>query len=224
MIRLMLMLFGVLFTSLWRPDDAPPDDPPGDGGDDGTDETGRHKDPTAEEIYEQYKAGRLHTQDDLEHEAGKRIEREKRKSKDATEEAERKAREKALEEQGEHKAISEQRQEDIVKRDATIAERDATIDALNEQITALSTHRKANEDRATALMENVPESVKELLADRDPLKQLEWLDKNPELAGPADANRPRGSRPTGKPGTPKQNTDGEEAAKAEHRRGARAAM
>lgn len=222
MIRLMLMLFGVLFTSLWRPDDAPPDDPPGDGG---TDETGRHKAPTAEEIYAQYKAGKLHTQDDLEHEAGKRLKREKRSSEEAKEEAERKAREQALEEQGEHKAISEQRQQTIVEREATIGQRDTRIEELEGQIQTLQTHRKANEDRATALMENVPESVKELLADRDPLKQLEWLDKNPELAGLTDANRPRGSRPTGRAATNgSRNTEGEEAAKAEHRRGAQAAM
>jgi hypothetical protein len=57
------------------------------------------------------------------------------------------------------------------------------------------------------------------------LKQLDWLDKHPELAGISNG-KPKGSPPTG-PARRKNNdgnTEHDEAAKAQHRQGAHAAM
>ena len=177
----------------WALKDDPPsdDDPPGDDTEDKDDDK-------ETKPFVAFATQKEHD-DYLERMLKERLERKDKKQADEKAETERLAREKALEEQGEHKAIAEQRQETIVQKDATIAERDARIAELEGQVESLGTHRKANEERVAALMKDVPESVKELLSDRDPLKQLEWLDKNPELAGLKAPDRgPRGSRETGR--------------------------
>lgn len=154
-----------------------------------------------------------------------RLERKDRKLAEEKEATERAAREKALEEQGEFKSIAEQKKEELVERDATISEKDTRIAELEAELEAMKPHRESNEARAKEMMENVPESVKELLADRDPLKQLEWLDKNPELSGVSNG-KPKGSPATG-PVRRKNNdasAEQDEAAKQQHRQGAHAAM
>lgn len=215
MFRLMFMLFGFMLSWMLDTDDGgdPPDDPPKDPPDD----------PPAKP-YLAFDTKQEHD-DYLETTLKERLERKDRKLAEQKEATERAAREKALEEQGEYKSIANQRQETIVEKDATISEKDTRIAELEADLEAMKPHRESNEARAKEMMENVPESVKELLADRDPLKQLEWLDKNPELSGVSNG-KPKGSPATG-PVRRKNNdasAEQDEAAKQQHRQGAHAAM
>jgi hypothetical protein len=189
MFRLMFVLFGWMLSSLLETDGGG-DPPAGDGGD--------AKDDPPAEPFKAFASKQEHD-DYVEGVLKERLERKDRKAKEEREAAERQAREKALQEQGEYKTVAEQRQETIVQKDAAISERDDRIEKLEADLEAMKPHRETNERRAAELMQNVPDSVKELLSDRDPLKQLEWLDKNPDLAGlsQGNGNRPRGSRPTG---------------------------
>lgn len=220
MFRLMMMLFAFMFSWMLEADGGgnPPEDNGDKGG--GSDEDDGKKD----EPFLAFSTEKEHD-DYLERILKERLARKERKLVEDREKVEREAREKALQEQGEYKTVAEQRQQTIVEKDAAISERDERIVKLEADIAAMKPHREANEKRVAELMENVPESVKELLADRDPLKQLEWLDKNPELAGLAQASgRPRGSRPTGKAAKTNENPERDEQAKADHRRAAHAAM
>lgn len=209
-----LKAFGALLALVWSwaiKDEPPADDPPADD---------PPSDDPPEKPFVAFATQKEHD-DYLERMLKDRLERKDKKLADEKAETERKAREKALEEQGEHKAIAEQRQETIVQKDALVAEKDTRIQTLEAELStlkeSLEPHRKANEERVNALMQNVPESVKELLADRDPLKQLEWLDKNPELAGlsgTTNGDRPRGSRETGRPRRDRgQDTDADKQAR-----------
>lgn len=219
-----MMLFGVLFTSLWRPDDAPPDDPSSDGSDDDKDDTGRHKAPTAEEIYEQYKAGKLHTQNDLEHEAGKRLEREQRKAKEAQEETERKAKEDALKEQGKYQEMYENQATDLTEKNNRIQE----LEAKETEAGEWKTKYEDLETRYSKLIEDrlavVPEPFQPLLETMSVTQRADWLDTNAEKLQGYVNGKAKGPGFTGKGGPAKENPEREEAAKAEHRRAAHAAM
>lgn len=188
MFRLMFMLFGFMLSWMLETDDGgdPPDDPPKDPPEDPKDEKPFLAFASKEE-HDQYLETTLKT----------RLERKDRKLAEEKEATERAAREKALEEQGEFKSIAEQKQETIVEKDATISEKDTRIAELEATTVELTPHRESNEARAKEMMENVSEAVKELLEDKDPLKQLDWLDKHPEHAGISNG-RPKGSRATGK--------------------------
>lgn len=127
-----------------------------------------------------------------------RLSREEKKREEAERKAREEAEQKALEDNQEYKELAEKRQETIVGKDATLQERDDRIAELEGQVEAMKPYQDMAAKRVEAMLEEVPESVKELLADREPIQQLEWLEKNPKLSHKA----------LGMPHTPKPEENG----------------
>lgn len=176
MFRLMMLLFSFLVSSAWRPSEAggsseatPPEDNE-DGKPQGeSDEKPDNKD----DDKDQFTAA-------VEHEVGKRLERERRRQEREREEAERKARENALKEQEDWKKLAEERTNTIEANDKRIKElegAESERDSLNERVQALEAQLKGvMEDKVAA----VPELYRPFVEDMSVEKQAEWLKQNAE--------------------------------------------
>jgi multidrug efflux pump subunit AcrA (membrane-fusion protein) len=186
MFRLVLFLFSFMFSSLWRPD-PPADDPPKDDP------------PKADPPKDDPPAGRF-TQEDVDRIVSERLDRERRKTERESEEAQRKAREDALKEQGKYKEIAEQHA-------STIAERDGRIQELEAAETERDDYKQKFEDlekRYAKLIEDrlsvVPEPFRPLLEQMSVTERADWLEKNAEKLGTVSGERkPNGSRPSPRP-------------------------
>lgn len=101
------------------------------------------------------------------------------------------AAEKALAEQGQFKQLAEQRAADIERKDAKIAELTATVNALTVyRDFAVSALEKRKEAMPEALRKRVPDFG-------DPLKELQYIEENPDLFTPSrkapDLNQGQGN-------------------------------
>lgn len=169
-----------------------------------------------DEVFQLYKEGKLHTQDDVERQIHKRVGREKEKAERSKQQAQRQAREKALQDQEDWKKLAEERTETITEKDQRISELEtveAERDQANERVATL-------EKRLSGVIKDKLELVDELyrpfLKDMPVEKQADWLEKNAEKLG-APNGKPAGSRPTGRPAPPPRQESDKEAREAQRR-------
>lgn len=149
---------------------------------------------------------KVFTQAELDRIVADRLAREKTQREKAATKAREEAEAKALEEQKEYQQLAEKRQQKI-------ADLEAEVQSLNESLSELEPkakkYQETLEKRLEAEMEGVPEHIQSLLADRDPVDQLDWLTENREQVSPQE-ERPTGSRPSPQPsGQPIHQTDKE---------------
>jgi hypothetical protein len=216
MLRLILALFALVFASLWRPSEAPPagdGDGDGDGdvdGDEGGKDGDGDKEPTAEELLELYKSGKLYDQKKFDHEVGERLARERRKQA-SEKEAERKRQEaEKLKEQKKYKELSESLTNQLSEKDKTISEREATISELEGLKATNEAYEKELKAILDAQKKDAPDYIKELLETKSLTEQLEYVRKYGEQWS---------GKPSGSQRVPRQNrgTQGNEEEEKEAR-------
>jgi myosin heavy subunit len=103
-----------------------------------------------------------------------RLQREARKREDAERKASEAAREKALQENEQYKELAEERARKIAELEGSIGELSPFKDRSERYEATLKAQLEAQ-------MEAVPEHIKKLLADRDPVDQLSYLTENREV-------------------------------------------
>jgi hypothetical protein len=185
MFRLMLFLFSFMLSSLWRPGDPPADDPPKD-------------DPPKDDPPKDDPPAGKFTQEDVDRIVSERLDRERRKTERESEEAQRKAREDALKEQGKYKEIAEQHASTIEEHKKRISE----LEAKEAEAGGWKTKYEELEGRYGKLIEDrlsvVPEPYRPLLEQMSVTERADWIEKNAEKLGSVE-RKPNGSRPSPRP-------------------------
>jgi chromosome segregation ATPase len=145
-----------------------------------------------------------------------RLARKDRKLAEEKAEAERAAREKALQDQEDWKRLAEERTQTIEAKEKRISELESVEgerDGANERVATLE---KRLQGLIKPQLEQVPELYRPFLADMPVEKQAEWLEKNAEKLGTQHGNgRPAGSRPTGRAAKPPRQESDKEAREAQ---------
>lgn len=127
---------------------------------------------------------RKFSQADVDRIVKERIEREKAKADTAAQKAAREAEAKALADQGEFKKLAESRGQELAEANKRLEE----LDALKKDNARLS---KALADQIAAQTKDLPDYLRELLASKDPVSQMDWLTANADkLKTPAAAAAP----------------------------------
>lgn len=116
-------------------------------------------------------SGNVFTQDDVDRIVSERLERERKKTTEATEKQKRADDEKRLAEQNEFKTLAEQRAARIAELETAAQSAHATTETIKRYETALQAYRDAQ-------FAGVPDHIKELLKDRPIDQQIDWLSKN----------------------------------------------
>lgn len=209
MFRLVLMLFGFMLSWMLDTDDggdpSNDDDPP--EGDKPDEPYKRLEFKSAEEEQAYY--------DKMFRERDGRI-REKIREEERAE-VEKDLKNKAAKEKEDYKQLYETAEETVNKQKTRISELEgkaSEAETASERITAL-------EERLKGLiapdLEAVDEMYREFVEAMDVEKQAEWIEKNREKLTTTQAQRPRGSRATGKPRERRENGDNEEAQRRQAR-------
>lgn len=141
-----------------------PENNPVDTGKATTPETGGEK---AED-----KGGKAYTEAEFRAEVDRRVTQAMQKAKEKHEAEAKSAREKLLAEQGEFKALAEEREKELAQLRAKAESLEPTV----------ANYRKTVSEAVAARMKGLElsEAVKELLAEKDPLDQLSWISKHEE--------------------------------------------
>jgi len=121
---------------------------------------------------------RTFTQADVDRIVKERLEREQTKAQKAAEKARQEAEAKALQEQGDFKALSERQAKRITELEAAAAE-------LVEAQAQLKRYEKALKGSLAAQLAGVPEHIQGLLERMDVTEQMEWLSANQDKLKPA---------------------------------------
>lgn len=210
MFRLMFTLFGLIFTQALRPDN-PSDGEPQDSKPD----TPQANPPEDKRF----------SQAELEHELGKRLERERSKAEREREEGERKAREKALQDGEDWKKLAEERSQSLHAKEEVIKEFETKAEnskAKDERISKLEEMLKA---QMKASLESVPEIFRPFVEGMVVEKQADWLRQNADkLEGPAPKRMPTGSRPSPRPTEDRRDEGRDEQVRLAAERRARASF
>lgn len=210
MFRLMFTLFGLIFTQALRPD-SPSDGEPQDSEPDTPQEN-----PPEDKRF---------SQAELEHELGKRLERERSKAEREREEGERKAREKALQDGEDWKKLAEERSQSLHAKEEVIKEFETKAEnskAKDERISKLEEMLKA---QMKASLESVPEIFRPFVEGMAVEKQADWLRQNADkLEGPAPTRTPNGSRPSPRPTEDRRDEGRDEQVRLAAERRARASF
>jgi hypothetical protein len=123
-------------------------------------------------------SGQTFTQADVDRIVQERLTRAQNKAKADADKAKSEAEQAALQQQGEWKTLAEQ-------REAKIKELEPLATQLEEAKADAAKYRKAIAKYAEQQAASVPESVKLLLKNVDPIDQLEWLSTNAPSLTPA---------------------------------------
>lgn len=122
-------------------------------------------------------SGTLFTQDDVDRIVAERLERERKKTTEATEKQKRADDEKRLAEQNEFEALAEQRAARIAELEMSAQSAQVTAEKLTRYETVLQAYRDSQ-------FATIPDHIKELLKDRPIDQQIDWLSKNGKSLSP----------------------------------------
>lgn len=158
---------------------------------------------------DQSKQEKLFTQAELDAHLKDRLAREKEASKKEAERAALKAQEEAAVKNGEWQKLAETRQATLEESAKRIAE----LEPFQEQATR---YKKTLDTYVASMTSTLPDPIKELLAGKDPVEQLEYLSKHGAALGVKN-----GVPPTPKPDEGSMTAEQKEAARRSYERNVR---
>lgn len=221
MFRLMLLLLGFVGSSLLRPDDPEPDATP--------DPADPKDDKPGEAAYKQFSTKTEHD-DYINGVIEERLKRKDAKLEEDKERIEREAKEKALKDNEDWKALAQTHAETVEKLEKKVAAKDTQIEELNGTTERVDSLEKRLRGIIKPKLEQVPELFRPFVESMGVEEQAEWFEKNADKleASPAPAEteeeneptfspkRPAGQPPTGAPATGgKDKQKDEEASQAQ---------